>query len=63
MRKTTPKPCGAEFKAKVALEAVRGELTLSQLGAKDALHQARDRGLDGVSLGAASAWASWVSAG
>jgi transposase len=33
MGKTTRKRYGAEFKAKVALEAIRGELTLSQLGA------------------------------
>jgi transposase len=29
----------AEFKAKVALEAIRGELTVSQLGAKHGVHQ------------------------
>jgi len=29
----------AEFKAKVALEAVRGELTVSQLAAKHGVHQ------------------------
>jgi transposase-like protein len=29
----------AEFKAKVALEAIRGELTVSQLGAKYGVHQ------------------------
>jgi transposase len=31
----------AEFKAKVALEAIRGELTVSQLGAKHGVHQTR----------------------
>jgi transposase len=34
MSKTTRKRYNAEFKAKVALGAIRGELTLSQLGAK-----------------------------
>jgi transposase len=29
----------ADFKAKVALEALKGELTLSQLGAKHGVHQ------------------------
>ncbi|SMH62069.1 Transposase [Azospirillum lipoferum] len=29
----------AEFKAKVALEAIRGELTVSQLVAKHGVHQ------------------------
>jgi transposase len=39
MSKTTRKRYSAEFKAKVALEAIRGELTLSQLGAKHGVHQ------------------------
>jgi transposase len=39
MSKTTRKRYGAGFKAKVALEAIRGELTLSQLGAKYGVHQ------------------------
>ena len=39
MGKTTRKRYSAEFKAKVALEAIRGELTLSQLGAKYGVHQ------------------------
>jgi transposase len=39
MSKTRRKRYSAEFKAKVALEAVRGELTLSQLGAKYGVHQ------------------------
>ena len=30
---------GADFKAKVALEALRGELTTSQLAAKHGVHQ------------------------
>jgi len=30
---------GAEFKAKVAVEALRGELTTSQLAAKHGVHQ------------------------
>ena len=39
MRKTTRSRYSAEFKAKVALEAIRGELTISQLGAKYGVHQ------------------------
>jgi len=39
MGKTTRKRYGAAFKAKVALEAIRGDLTLSQLGAKYGVHQ------------------------
>jgi transposase len=39
MSKTTRKSYSAEFKAKVALEAIRGELTLSQLRAKYGVHQ------------------------
>jgi len=39
MSKTTRKRYSAEFKAKVALEAIRSELTLSQLGAKYGVHQ------------------------
>jgi transposase len=39
MGKTTRKRYGAAFKAKVALEAIRGELTLPQLGAKYGVHQ------------------------
>jgi transposase len=36
--KTTRKRYSAEFKAKVALEAIRGELTLAELGAKHGIH-------------------------
>ena len=39
MGKMTRKRYSAEFKAKVALEAIRGELTLSQLGARHGVHQ------------------------
>jgi transposase-like protein len=39
MTKSTRKRYSAEFKAKVALEAIRGELTVSQLGAKYGVHQ------------------------
>ena len=39
MSKTTRKRYSAEFKAKVALEAIRGELTISQLGSKHGVHQ------------------------
>ncbi|MBB5720243.1 transposase [Stakelama sediminis] len=36
--KTTRKRYGAEFKAKVALEAIRGDLTLAELAAKHGVH-------------------------
>jgi transposase len=39
MGKVTRKRYGAEFKAKVALEAIKGELTLAQLAAKHGVHQ------------------------
>jgi len=39
MTKATRKRYSADFKAKVALEAIKGELTISQLGAKYGLHQ------------------------
>lgn len=39
MGKTTRKRYGAVFKAKVTLEAIRGELTISQLVAKHGVHQ------------------------
>jgi len=39
MTKSTRKRYSTEFKAKVALEAIRGELTISQLGAKYGVHQ------------------------
>jgi transposase len=39
MSKTSRRRYSAEFKAKVALEAIRGELTISQLGAKYGVHQ------------------------
>ena len=32
------KRCSAEFKARVALEALRGELTATQLAAKHGIH-------------------------
>ena len=37
--KVTRKRYGAEFKAKVALEAIRGEQTLAELSAKHGIHQ------------------------
>jgi transposase len=40
MTKSTRNRYSAEFKAKVALEAIRGDLTVSQLGAKHGVHQA-----------------------
>jgi transposase len=39
MGKTKRKNHSAEFKAKVALEALRGELTMAQLVAKHGVHQ------------------------
>ena len=39
MGKVTRKRYGAEFKAKVALEAIKGELTLTELSAKHGIHQ------------------------
>ncbi len=39
MGKVTRKRYGAEFKAKVALEAIKGELTLAELSAKHGIHQ------------------------
>ena len=39
MSRGTRKRYSAEFKAKVALEAIRGELTLAELGARHGIHQ------------------------
>ncbi len=39
MGKVTRKRYEAEFKAKVALEAIRGELTLAELAVKHGIHQ------------------------
>lgn len=39
MGKTTRKRYSNEFKAKVALDAIRGELTVAQLTAKHGIHQ------------------------
>ena len=36
--KTTRKRYSAQFKAKVALEAIRGDLTLAELAAKHGIH-------------------------
>ena len=36
--KTTTKRYSADFKAKVTLEAIRGDLTLAKLGAKHGIH-------------------------
>lgn len=36
--KTTRKRCSGEFKAKVVLEALRGDLTLAELAAKHGVH-------------------------
>ena len=40
MGKVTRKRYSAEFKAKVALEAMKGEQTLAELGARHGIHQA-----------------------
>lgn len=39
MGKVTRKRYGAEFKSQVALEAIRGELTLAELASKHSVHQ------------------------
>ena len=39
MGKVTRKRYGSEFKAKVALEAIRGEQTLAELSSKHGIHQ------------------------
>ena len=39
MGKTTRKRYSADFKAKVALEAIKGEMTVSAIGAKHGIHQ------------------------
>jgi transposase len=39
MGKVTRKRYTAEFKAKVALEAIRGELTLAELASRHGIHQ------------------------
>ncbi len=39
MGKVTRRRYTADFKAKVALEAIRGELTLAELSAKHGIHQ------------------------
>ena len=39
MSKSTRNRYSAEFKGKVALDAIKGELTISQLGAKYGVYQ------------------------
>ena len=39
MGKVTRKRYSAEFKAKVALEAIKGDLTLAELASKHGIHQ------------------------
>ena len=39
MGKVTRKRYGAEFKAKVVLKAIKGELTLAELSSKHGIHQ------------------------
>ena len=43
--KTTSKRYSAEFKGKVAMEAIRGELTLAELAARHGIHHMM-RGLE-----------------
>ena len=54
MGKVTRKRHSAEFKAKVALEAMKGEQTLAELGAKHGIHQTmiaawKRQAIDGLS--------------
>ena len=54
MGKVTRKRHSAEFKAKVALEAMKGEQTLAELGARHGIHQAmiaawKRQAIDGLS--------------
>lgn len=53
--KNTRKRYSADFKAKVALEALKGDLTLAQLATKHGIHQAmistwRKQAVDGMAL-------------
>jgi transposase len=55
MGKVTRKRYGAEFKAKVALDAIRGEQTLAELSAKHGIHQTmtaawRRQAIEGLAL-------------
>lgn len=45
--KTTRKRYSAEFKAKIAMEAIRGELTLAELAAKHGIHHTMEAAGDG----------------
>ena len=52
--KTTRKRYSADFKAKVALEAIRGDLTLAELAAKHGVHHTmiaawKRQAIDGMS--------------
>ena len=54
MGKVTRKRHSAEFKAKVALEAMRGEQTLAELGVRHGIHQTmiaawKRQAIDGLS--------------
>ncbi len=49
------KRCSADFKAKVALKAIRAELTISQLAAKHGVHQTvinawKQQAMDGLAV-------------
>lgn len=48
--KTTRKRYSAEFKAKVAMETIRGDLTLAELAARHGVHQTMGRrhAMDGM---------------
>jgi len=58
--KTTRKHYSAEFKAKVALDAIRGDLTLAELAAKHSVHHTmiaawRRQAIDGMASTSAGA--------
>ena len=57
MGKVTRRRYTADFKAKVALEAIRGELTLAELSVKHGIHQKRWPG----SFGQSSASDKWIA--
>ena len=65
--KTTRKRYSADFKAKVALEVIRGDLTLAELGAKHGIHHTmiaawKRQAIDGMASTFAGATAAAISA-
>lgn len=56
MGKVTRKRYGAEFKAKVALDAIKGELTLAELSAKHGIRQTIAGAQHGLKLCGAGEW-------